>query len=411
MRVLFVVSPGHGHLYPMVPLARALTGAGHQVRLATSRSFCATVREADLHPVPAGMDWLESDMERFFPQFAGLEPVLRGYALGRIFDYFVPRSLVPDLQAIVAGWRPDVIANEPGAIAAGMVAELRGVPFATVGGNLPVPPLESTLPDDEETLVGLHDALRGPRSRGRLRRELGLPDREPEPWLYLDLMPPSLHLLTARHLRRCAHPLRPVPYNSRRGGDAALAWLDALPRDRPTIHVSLGTVFHRAPDVLRAVLAGLAVIPSNLVVAVGDVAAADLGPVPAHARLEPWVPHDRLLPRCDLFVMHGGSGGIAKSLGYGVPLLILPQGGNQFVDALRVQSTGAGRFLAPADVTPAAVEREARRLLDEPVHRLSARRLQREIEEMPPMAHGVALMERLAEERQPLVAGEPVPLL
>jgi UDP:flavonoid glycosyltransferase YjiC (YdhE family) len=412
LRALFVVAPAHGHFYALAPLALGLAARGHQVRVATSGSFCPVVAAAGLRAVPAGMDWLESDLERFFPQFAGLDPVRRGHALGRVFDYFAPRSMVPDLRALVASWRPELVVIEPGAVAGQLVAELDGLPLAVAQGSIPAPRMPATMPADEAGLRAVREALVGPRSRAGLRRELGLPTEEPEPWLFLDTVPPSLHLLTARHLHRTAHPVRPVAYDPPADPADSWDWLDALPGDRPTIHVSLGTVFHRAPGVLRAIVAGLAGIRANLVVATGDLAAPDLGPVPAHGRMVRWAPHQRLLPRCALFVAHGGTGGMTKSLGHGVPLLVLPQGGDQFVTAVRVHSTGAGRLLDPAQVSPDAVEREARRLLEDPVYRLNACRLRDEILAMPPLDHGLDLLERLARERQPLEAeGVRVPLL
>src|SRR5262245_41492870 len=135
VRALFVVVPGHGHFNALAPLALGLVERGHQVRVATSGSFCPVVAAAGLRPVPAGIDWLESDVERFFPQFAGLEPVRRAHALGRVFDYFAPRSMLPDLRALVAGWRPDVVVIEPGAIAGQLVAELHELPFAIAQGS------------------------------------------------------------------------------------------------------------------------------------------------------------------------------------------------------------------------------------------------------------------------------------
>lgn len=412
VRALFVVTPGHGHFDAVARLALGLLRRGHQVRVATSASFCPVVARTGLQPVPAGMDWLESDMERFFPQFAGLGPERRGHALGLIFGYFAPRAMLPDLRALIAAWRPDVVVIEPGAIAGQLAAELDALPFALVQGSIPTPPMLAAMPSDEAGLRAVREALVGPRSRAGLRRELGLPAEEAEPWLFLDMVPPSLHLLTARHLRRNAHPLRPAHYDAPAEDAAAdWSWLEALPRDRPTIHVSLGTVFHRAPTILRTVLQGLAGIRSNLVVAIGDLPPAELEPVPAHARLLAWAPHDRLLPRCQLFVAHGGTGGMSKGLARGVPLLVLPQGGNQFVTALRVRSTGAGLFLNPGEVTAEAVTRAARRLLEDPVHRLNARRLRDEIEAMPPLEHGLELLELLARERQPLEAVGAPPLV
>jgi UDP:flavonoid glycosyltransferase YjiC (YdhE family) len=72
------------------------------------------------------------------------------------------------------------------------------------------------------------------------------------------------------------------------------------------------------------------------------------------------------------------------------------------VNAARVRSVGAGRFLAPADVTPEAVEREAALLLGDPVYRLNAGRLQAEIAAMPGPEKAVGLLERLARDGQPL---------
>ena len=39
MRVLFTTQPIPSHLHPLVPLARALADAGHDVAFATARSF------------------------------------------------------------------------------------------------------------------------------------------------------------------------------------------------------------------------------------------------------------------------------------------------------------------------------------------------------------------------------------
>ncbi|HXM56248.1 MAG TPA: glycosyltransferase [Candidatus Dormibacteraeota bacterium] len=411
VRALFVVTPGHGHFYAVAPLALGLQARGHHVRVATSRGFCATVAAAGLRPVPAGMDWLESDPDRTFPQFAGLDPVRRAHALGRVFDYFAPRAIVPDLRALIAGWGPDVVVLEPGALGGQLAAELHGLPFAMAHGSIPTPRLLATLPGDEAGLLAVREALAGPRSRGGLRRELGLPDAEADPWLFLDMVPPSLHLLTAAHVRRRAHPLRPVHDDPPPDDAEDWSWLDSPAAQPPVVHVSLGTVFHRAPDVLRAVVRGLAGVRCTLVVALGDVPAAELGPVPTGTRLVRWAPHRRLLPRCDLFVTHGGTGALMKSLACGVPMLVLPQGGNQFVSAVRVHSTGAGRHLQPAEVTPEAVAREARRVLEDPVYRLNAARLRAEIEAMPPLECGLDLLERLARERQPLEAEEAPPLL
>lgn len=54
MRVLFVTRPGDGHLNPLVPVARALVGAGHKVRFATSGPFVNEVQRRGFDAVGVG---------------------------------------------------------------------------------------------------------------------------------------------------------------------------------------------------------------------------------------------------------------------------------------------------------------------------------------------------------------------
>ena len=44
MRILFTSPAAHGHVQPMVPLARAAMAAGHEVRWATGADACAILR-------------------------------------------------------------------------------------------------------------------------------------------------------------------------------------------------------------------------------------------------------------------------------------------------------------------------------------------------------------------------------
>ena len=71
------------------------------------------------------------------------------------------------------------------------------------------------------------------------------------------------------------------------------------------------------------------------------------------------------------------------ALMHGVPSLLQPLGADQFYNAFRVDACGAGRTQDRSYVTPEDVRRAARALLDEPLYRLNAQRLAREIEAMP----------------------------
>ena len=67
MRVLFTTQPGSGMFNPLVPFARALVDAGHDVAFACADCFRPDVEAAGFAAFPAGLDWRNDQMTRCFP--------------------------------------------------------------------------------------------------------------------------------------------------------------------------------------------------------------------------------------------------------------------------------------------------------------------------------------------------------
>ena len=67
MRALFTFQPGMGMFRPLVPLARALDDAGHEVAFASAASFRPQVEACGFEMFPAGLDWINADLTAAFP--------------------------------------------------------------------------------------------------------------------------------------------------------------------------------------------------------------------------------------------------------------------------------------------------------------------------------------------------------
>jgi UDP:flavonoid glycosyltransferase YjiC (YdhE family) len=80
------------------------------------------------------------------------------------------------------------------------------------------------------------------------------------------------------------------------------------------------------------------------------------------------VPHDLVLPHMAAVLGHGGLSTIMSALSYGVPLVCVPQGREQPLNAARVEATGVGRAL-DSQATAADIAKT----LDEVIHDLSFR--------------------------------------
>jgi MGT family glycosyltransferase len=149
-------------------------------------------------------------------------------------------------------------------------------------------------------------------------------------------------------------------------------------------------------DLFQRVIAGLRELPIQLVVTVGrDFDPAELGAQPAHVRIERFVPQAELLPHCDLVVSHGGSGSVTSALAHGLPMLLIPLGADQPLNAARCESLGVARVIDAITATPEAVCDTASCLLEDGSDRTRAERIRDEIAALPGPESAVRLLERL----------------
>jgi UDP:flavonoid glycosyltransferase YjiC (YdhE family) len=390
MRVLCTCLPGLGHFLPMAPLARALVAEGHEVAFATAAALCPAIEEAGFGAYPAGLslpEQLEQAQDRY--REAKLPPGRKR------FETFVPRMLAgvaappraADLAPLLVDWRPDLVVHDETELGGPVAAAAAGIPWADQSVGILRPLSMARLAG--ETLAPLaqrFDADIGDYA-GLFR------------YLYLDVCPPRLQSSEIDQID-VAHPVHNLGSAAGEADDVP-PWLRSLP-PAPTVYVSLGTVFNRAPDVFRAILEGIGGEDVNVIVTIGlDADPTALGPQPDNVHIERFMPQSLLLPRCDVAVNQGGTA-ILDILGHGLPLLVLPQGANQFHNAEACVASGAARALLPGDVDAESVRREVLRLLVEPSYRQAAGEIAAELVAMPGPVEGVRLLERLVHEPMPL---------
>ena len=371
MRVLFTTQPASGHFHPLVPLARELASAGHEVAFATSLSFCPTVEAAGLRAIPVGIDWLESEPAQAFPHFKDIDPLEHTGFFLNVFYNVGLRAMLPDLLEVAASWRPDAIVREYWEPAGGFAAERLGVPSVTAGIGLFFPP---------EMFRGYFGA-----TIDELRRQHDLP---PDPDaarlfgdLYLNILPPGYQPPEVKLPPSIEH-IRPSVFDNVSGATLP-AWVHELP-DRPTVYASLGTVLNQTAGVFEKILEGLRDEDINLILTVGrNRDPASFGRQPANVRIERFIPQSLLFPHCDAIVTHGGYNTVMGALSAGLPMLILPMGTDDPFHANYCAGLGVAKALFPIDATAEAMRFAMRELLDDPGYRERAASMQRKIEAMP----------------------------
>lgn len=372
MRVLCSTTPMDGVFGPFIPLGRALVEAGHDVVVATGTNLRSRVEENGLTFAQAGLPAMDGVIA------AIADPEVKAAPAGdrirfpaAMFGAVHPRAKLAALRDLSEACRPDLIVHPPVDVSGPLLAAELDVPSVCYGFGQPFDPVVV--------------AAMAERSRP-LWEAAGL---QPDPYagiyrgVYLDPRPPGLCGPETTQAAHGTHPIRPeIP------GDPAAAlpaWADELGH-RPVIYVSLGTApLFNQPEKFAPLLAGLNSEAVEVVMTVGDLNdPAAFGELPPTVHVEKWLALSPLLPRCDAVLCHAGSGTTLAALAAGLPLVLVPQGADQFDNARACERAGAARVLMPDQVTPAGVRDAIQAVLrDDSSERAAARTLAAEIACMP----------------------------
>ncbi len=133
--------------------------------------------------------------------------------------------------------------------------------------------------------------------------------------------------------------------------------------DMPRILVSLGTFFSARTDLLRMLVAAFRDEPVEVLLAHGVTAPTDLGPIPEHWTIAPFLPQPALLASCDLVVTHGGNNTVTEALTAGLPMLVGPLSTDQFSAAADIEAAALGEVFDPNHEPPSLIADKAREIL------------------------------------------------
>ncbi|HEY8788110.1 MAG TPA: glycosyltransferase [Actinopolymorphaceae bacterium] len=334
MRLLFTFTGGSGHFLPAIPIARAAMAGGNTVAFSAQDRMLSAVEAAGFPAISSGGRTLAD------PSLRGpLLPVDRGHEERVIRDVFAGRTAserATRLLDVYSSWRPDVIVRDEVDFGAAVAAERLGIPHASIvvlaAGGLIRPDLVA---EPLDALRAEH-ALPADPQLEMLYRHLTLVPVPPTYRTPSDPLP-----ATARHIHPAVLDSTPMPAQHDASSTLARDWLHER-SGRPTVYFTLGTVFHQeSGDLFSRVVAGLSELDANIIVTVGrEIDPAELGDQPANVRVDRFVRQEALLPHCDVVVSHAGSGSVIGALAFGVPLVLLPMGADQPLNADRCLALG-----------------------------------------------------------------------
>jgi UDP:flavonoid glycosyltransferase YjiC (YdhE family) len=367
MRVAVVAGPDPGHAFPAIALCLKFLAAGDAPVLLTGTEWLDTAGAAGVDAMELlGLDPAEGDDDAD----AGAKIHQRA---ARMAALNTPR---------LAEFAPDLVVSDVITTAGGLAAELLGLPWVELNPHplyrpsKGLPPLGSGLAPGTGVRGRLRDAVmraltarswrEGQRQRAAARVEIGLPAVDPGPRRRLIATLPALEVPRPDWPPEAVvvGPLHFEPTSSQ---------LKLPTGSGPVVVVAPSTATTGARGVAEVALETLTpgrVLPEGSRVVVSRLSGSDV-PIP------PWAAvglgrQDELLSHADVMICGGGHGIVSKTLLAGVPLVVVPGGGDQWEIANRVVRQGSALLVRP--LTAEALAASVGEVLSSPRYREAARR-------------------------------------
>jgi UDP:flavonoid glycosyltransferase YjiC (YdhE family) len=365
MRVAVVAGPEAGHAFPAIALCLKLAAAGDDPVLLTGRQRLDAARSAGIEAVELlGLDPDDGDND----EDAGAKIHHRAARMALLNK--------PVLQRL----SPELVVSDVITTCGGMAAELLGVPWVELSPHplyLPsagLPPIGSGLAPGVGITGRLRDGLMrtltarsiraGGRQRVTARLDIGLPANDPGPRRRL------IATLPALEVDRPDWPTEALVVGPLHFEPTA-ATLTVPPGEGPVIVVAPSTAAMGATGLAELALEHLVpggALPPGSRLVVSRLVGEDLE-VPRWATVG-LGRQDELLRVADVVVCGGGHGMLSKTLLAGVPLVVVPGGGDQWELANRVVRQGSARLVRP--LTADALVAEIGEVLSNPRYREAA---------------------------------------
>jgi UDP:flavonoid glycosyltransferase YjiC (YdhE family) len=367
VRVAVVAGPDPGHAFPAIALCRRFLAAGDTPTVLTGTEWLDTARAA-------GVDAVELD---------GLDPTAADDdtdAGAKIHQRAARMAVlnVPRLRDLA----PDLVVSDVITACGGLAAELMGLPWVELcphplyRPSKGLPPLGSGLAPGLGVRGRLRDAVmraltarswrQGLRQRSTVRVEIGLPAADPGPLRRL------IATLPALEVPRPDWPVEAVVVGPLHF-EPTSSVLPVPAGEGPVVVVAPSTAvigtLGLAELALQTLIPG-EVLPAGARMVVSQLAGPALE-VPSWA-VAGLGRQDELLSHADLVICGGGHGMVSKTLLAGVPLVVVPGGGDQWEIANRVVRQGSARLVRP--LTSESLVAAVIEVLSTPQYRETARR-------------------------------------
>ena len=360
-KIVFFCIPAHGHTNPTLGVVRELVARGHQVWYYSYEQMRDKIEATGAHFVPC--DLFDAEM-----QLSEREAARVGKDLALSTRVLVDTTLALD-EAVtrhMAQLQPDCIVADSMAVWGKAVARKLGVPFVSSTTTFAFNRHSAKImPQSPGQMLGMLFSMAKIQKDIHRQSAKGYPIHN-----ILDILQndENTHTIvyTSAQFQPCSETFSEKYAFVGPSIRPAAAPLEK--KREKLVYISMGTVNNNMLPLYKRCISALGDTPWQVILSVGpQVPLSAFGKLPENVEVHPSVDQIAVLEQADVFLTHCGMNSVSEALYFGVPLILLPQTGEQGGVANRVWQLGAGIRLR--STSPRAIRSAVELLLSQPTYR------------------------------------------
>ncbi|WP_379127433.1 macrolide family glycosyltransferase [Paenibacillus sp. sgz500958] len=145
---------------------------------------------------------------------------------------------------------------------------------------------------------------------------------------------------------------------------------------QPLIYISFGSIYTDRPEFYQKCIAAFKDSGAKVIMSVGrNMDLSIFGEPPENIEIRSFVPQLEILRDADVFISHAGYNSVCEAMVFGVPMVLLPQGADQFAIADRLEELGAGLYIRNEEITASQLKEITFETMNNEYIQLNARAL------------------------------------
>ncbi|CQR58129.1 macrolide family glycosyltransferase [Paenibacillus riograndensis] len=146
---------------------------------------------------------------------------------------------------------------------------------------------------------------------------------------------------------------------------------------KPLIYISLGSIYTNRPGFYQKCFDAFRDTEWQIVMSIGSL--VDIGdiPVPDNFYLSAFHPQMDVLERADVFITHGGYNSVCEAVHNNVPMIMFPQGADQFTISSHLDDMEAGIYVRNSEISPRELRETAYKIYQDKKYKENGDKLKR----------------------------------